>query len=458
MTGSSTRIRRLVFAVLVAIVLVPAVIVIAVERLARKGRAEIAVATEAAAREAASTTDRDALHAIAARHQVRLWIAERSTMRTVFDTDRQPKQRSDIGMSSFGGMIDLADFDDGRAAPAQREHAVVAARQGWSSGCATFADEELLVCEAAVRTADGNVVLVQRAAPRVASRLADAREGLLLLGGAVLVAGVVLAGWLVRRLTRPLAALDRQVAARARGEQQTIAIAGAPREIAEVARTVDDLAGRLEHRRRRDAEAAADLAHELKSPLARIKLALDAGALDSAARAALDDTARRAVVAIDRTLADLLEIARTEAGLLDEPRVATDLRALAGQVVGDRPPPPAIAVELIGAKTAGTIAPNAVARALGHLLDNAYAHAASRVTVEVRATSILVRDDGPGVPAELLPRLFERFASRRTGGTGLGLAFVRAVAEAHGGAATWTDGAFVIRLGPGTVHTASTNV
>jgi signal transduction histidine kinase len=458
--ASSARIRRLVFAVLIAILVVPTAIVVTVDRLARVGRNEIAETTEAAAREAAAADGEPALREIAARHQVRLWLVTPGAG-LAFDSDQQPAARSDIGYGSLfaGSASALIDrFEDGRAPPTQREHVLLARELGHSAGCATYAEDRILVCEAARRTPAGNIVLVQRAAPRIASRLGDAREGLLLLGGGVLLAGVVLAAWLVRRLTRPLDDLHRQVTARARGDQQAIAIPRAPREIAEVAAAVDHLAGELEARRLREAAAAADLAHELKSPLGRIKLALEAGGLDPAARATLDDHARNAVRAIDRTVADLLEIARTEAGLLDEPRAPVELHALASQVLVDRPPPPAITAEVTGTAQA-TVAAGALTRALGHLLDNAYAHATSRVTIEVADAQITVRDDGPGVPAELRPRLFQRFASRRAGGTGLGLAFVRAVAEAHGGDATLAEApgaAFVIRLAP--VHTPSTHV
>jgi len=468
--ASSARIRRLVFVVLAAIVVVPTAIVVTVDRLARAGRDEIAETTEAAAREAADAEpaeqdreihDRPALQAIAVRHQVRIWLVE-PARGLLFDTDQQPTGRSDIGYGSLGPRRpELVDaFEHGRAPAAQREHVLVAAALGRSAGCATYADDQLLVCEAAVRTKAGNIVLAQRVAPRIASRLGDAREGLLLLGGGVLLAGSVFAAWLIRRLTRPLDELHRQVLARAGGEPTTISIPGAPREIAEVARAVDHLAGELEARRVRDATAAADLVHELKSPLGRIKLALEAGGLDPAARLLLDEHARKAVVAIDRTVADLLEIARAEAGLLDERRTPIDLLALATQVVADRPPPATIIADVTGTPTTTVIAAGAVTRALGHLLDNAYAHAASRVTIEVGDGRVRVCDDGPGVAAELRPRLFQRFASRRTGGTGLGLAFVRAVAEAHGGEVTLAErapgAAFVIRLAR--VHTGFTDV
>jgi signal transduction histidine kinase len=78
-------------------------------------------------------------------------------------------------------------------------------------------------------------------------------------------------------------------------------------------------------------------------------------------------------------------------------------------------------------------------RLVENLLENAGRHAAELVRVRVRAqgdrAALSVEDDGPGVPAELRPRIFERLVRAREdgGGTGLGLAICRAIARAHGG-------------------------
>jgi two-component system OmpR family sensor kinase len=98
--------------------------------------------------------------------------------------------------------------------------------------------------------------------------------------------------------------------------------------------------------------------------------------------------------------------------------------------------------------TRASVDPLRTRQALGNLVDNALRHGAGDIRVVARtdseAVEIDVSDEGPGFPAELAPRAFERFArggpARTFGGAGLGLAIVRAIAEAHGGTATIVDG------------------
>lgn len=461
---TSGTIRRLVVMSLLTIVLVPFAVVLVLDVLAGAGRNAHAHAVERAARASALATTDVERATIARREQVHLWRID-AAGRTVFERDESAPRQSDLGMASIGAGDHRADLERGRPPPGTREHVVLAreSAQGWSTGCATYVEARLLVCEAAMQTPQGDTVLAQRIAPRVVSRLLDAREGLLLLTAMVMLAGGALAVWLVRRLTRPLAALAQQVEARASGQRDSISIEHAPAEIATVARTVDLLARQLEAHGERQAQAAADLAHEIKSPLARIRLAVDAEGLPASARAALDQTARAAVEAIDRVIHDLLEIARAEQGVRRDEVARSSLHELVQEVLADHPPPERVVIRVEGTALA-EVAPTSVRRAIRHLLDNAFSHARSSVTVtlamDATRASIGVCDDGPGVPEELKPRLFERFASRRPGGTGLGLAYVRAVAVAHHGSATASRAdagtRFVIELPR--VHTAFTHV
>ena len=96
-------------------------------------------------------------------------------------------------------------------------------------------------------------------------------------------------------------------------------------------------------------------------------------------------------------------------------------------------------------------------QALGNLVDNALRHGAGTVTLAARPgdgrVSLLVRDEGAGFPAEFIPHAFERFSradpSHGSGGAGLGLTIVRAIATAHGGTATASGAEVCIELPSG---------
>ena len=453
---ASSRIAALVAVALAALIAIPCAAVIVLDRLAHDARDRAGDEVAAATRRAVwAAQDAPTFAAIAHDTDVQLWLVDPRAHRVLVASD-QPALRSDLGTSSFG--IDPAVVEDAtadRPPPAEREIVALAVSHGSARGCAILGDGDVLACEAAERGPFGRVVLGERIAPRVTTRLLDARTGLFWLLAAAVVTAIALAVWLARRLVRPLGELASQVRARAARDRDRIAIAGAPREIDEVARAVDRLVTQLDGERRRQADSAADLAHAIKGALARIRLALEHGG----EAPAVAEPARAAARDIDRTIGELLAIARAEAGLAEEPRAEVELRTLCERVAAGRGKPVAVTGEHVTAK----IAEPAVTRALAALLDNAEAFARERIAIEVRArdgrAEIAVRDDGPGVPEDLRPRLFARFASRRPGGTGLGLAYVRAVAEAHGGSATLEpgDGAcFVMRLTP--VHTPSTHV
>lgn len=194
------------------------------------------------------------------------------------------------------------------------------------------------------------------------------------------------------------------------------------------------------------------IAHDLRSPLTRLKGALmrasEPGASETARAQALDDANAEA----DQVLAmlnALLDIAHAESGLSLENMQRIDIAGLvlgmadlfgpvaedAGQVlVTDAPSIPVLA----------RAHPALLRQAVGNLLHNAVIHAGpgAMVTVKVEETApgctrISVADDGPGVPSEHLGRVQERFvrleAARTTAGSGLGLALVAACAKLHGG-------------------------
>ncbi|MCA1665454.1 MAG: HAMP domain-containing protein, partial [Myxococcales bacterium] len=206
---------------------------------------------------------------------------------------------------------------------------------------------------------------------------------------------------------------------------------------------------RLEKLRR---EFVANASHELRTPVAAIvgvAETLAAGAADDPeARSSFLEILMRHAQRLSRLTADLLDIARLEAGY--KPRVeivevASAVDAVVGtlqvkanpkEITLDKKLPPSLSVSAERA---------AVEQMLSNLVDNAikYTPAGGRVTVRAEARGgrvrILVEDSGPGIPREHHARLFERFyrvddaRSRDLGGTGLGLAIVKHLALANGG-------------------------
>lgn len=288
-----------------------------------------------------------------------------------------------------------------------------------------------------------------------------------ILGGTLLalVAGL----WLAARAMAPIAtltAVTREIA-RTRDPGRRLPLPEADDEVSELALTLDDMLRALNDSRQeteallaRQREFVANASHELRTPLtsvlANLELLVDVldGEQGEAARSALRSSQR-----MRRLVADLLLLARADIGR-EVARDRTDL----GQVLVD-------AAAELGPIMDGhelTVEPRRVAvdgsrdelhRLLLNLMENAIKHTPpgthirASVGSEDGAAVLVVEDDGPGVPLELRPSVFERFVrgqGDRGGSFGLGLSIVRAVARSHGGSVELQDahpGArFVVRL------------
>ncbi|MGH8171619.1 MAG: sensor histidine kinase, partial [Rhodanobacteraceae bacterium] len=201
----------------------------------------------------------------------------------------------------------------------------------------------------------------------------------------------------------------------------------------------------------------ADAAHQLRTPLAGLRLQAERALADPRA-----ESVREALIHVERLSAgagraagQLLALARTQSDVDDDaPMQAVDLAHIARELVAESVPR-ALAAHIdlgyAGPNADALVAGDAVMlrEALVNLVDNALSclDAGGCVTVEVayelRAVSVSVEDDGPGVGEEWWPRLGERFfrapGSAREG-SGLGLAIVRRIAERHRGALTFARG------------------
>ncbi len=274
------------------------------------------------------------------------------------------------------------------------------------------------------------------------------------MGGTMLA---FLGGLLVaRRGMRPIAGLTRAAreVARTRNPDITLPKPRANDEVADLAHTFEDMLQELTAARSeteaaltRQRQFVADASHELRTPLTSIlaNLELLEAELGGEQRE-MADSALRSSRRMRRLVADLLLLARADAGR-DATLVPVDLAAVAREAateaaaISDDHP---VVVDAPDPVTVTGVADD-LHRLAANLVENALIHtpAGTPVTVSVRrdgqSAVLEVADRGPGVPASLRPRVFERFARGSTdssasrGGSGLGLAIVRAVADSHGG-------------------------
>ncbi|MCO4773368.1 MAG: HAMP domain-containing histidine kinase [Deltaproteobacteria bacterium] len=275
------------------------------------------------------------------------------------------------------------------------------------------------------------------------------------IGGAALVAW-----WLGWRMVTPLRQLQRQAreqagrAAPGGGEPSEHALLlDREDEFGDLAAAFNALLAALERRKRTNEAFVADLVHEVKNPVAAVRAAADAlerGTVDRQRAARLARVLRDSSTRLDHVASRFLELARAEAGLPAEERVSIPAHAVVRAVVRAHEASVDVPLSCTCEEIQLVAVPSAFEAAVRNLLENATSFAPrgeGAPTVEVRLQKegrhavLRVVDSGPGIAAEDLPHVFERFfTKRRTGeGTGLGLALVRAVAESHGGTASVTS-------------------
>ncbi|HET9335922.1 MAG TPA: ATP-binding protein [Sphingomicrobium sp.] len=197
-----------------------------------------------------------------------------------------------------------------------------------------------------------------------------------------------------------------------------------------------------------------NIAHELRTPLARLRTALDSAINGEDIDAGRIDSARVEAQRLQQTFDSLLRIARLDTGRHRIGMARVELDRLVEDAVEFYEPEADARRQRLGLSVTPCVVSgdrNLLFQAVSNLLDNALKFApeqgdvAVELTVDGRAARIAVTDSGSGVSAEHLPRLTERFyrapGSERTGGTGLGLTLVDAIASAHDGALSFEGAA-----------------
>ena len=344
------------------------------------------------------------------------------------------------------GSPDLASADAELAPLTERDEVRWAGTEP-AARCEVASQGLLLVCAAAQRLPDGRVVHVMQGSLRLVRSLYEERYQLAGLTLVVLLIGGLLALWLGWRMVRPIEQLRDHVVARSRWPVSTEPVP-LPRadEIGDLAQAFNALLHALETRTRSNAEFAADLAHELKNPVAAVQAAADALAADRPVEGdrrqrlhrVLEDSAARMHNVVQR----FLQLARAEAGLPDAEREPVELKALVQALVERLAADQRycdVSFEVTGPAPRLLAVPERLETAIRNVLQNAahFSAPAGRVRVEITAQAhelaIVVDDSGPGVAEADRARVFDRYFSTREGGTGLGLPLARAIVEAHGG-------------------------
>jgi len=225
-------------------------------------------------------------------------------------------------------------------------------------------------------------------------------------------------------------------------------------EVADLARTMNQMLDRLEASAEAQRRFVADASHELRSPLSAVQAMLevairhpDAASWPSVAADALDETRR-----LRRLIDDLLVLARAGEQGMPERREEVDLDEIVLREARDsraESPVPIDLHKVSGGRVMGDA--DQLTRVVRNLIDNACRHAAGRIWVEVSGSSdtvvLAVEDDGPGIPVAERERIFERFArldedrNQDSGGAGLGLAIAKQIVDSHGGSIAALDGA-----------------
>ncbi|GII93780.1 sensor histidine kinase [Sinosporangium siamense] len=305
-----------------------------------------------------------------------------------------------------------------------------------------------------LRAEGGRTVIAAKSSAEVQGSITTTANVMLI--GTPLLLGMFAAAshLIIGRALRPIAALRRgadEITGTARSRR--LPVPEARDEVHSLATTLNDMLARLEAAELRQRALVSDAAHELRSPLASIRLQLEValghpeGAdWQETAEGVLEDTLR-----LSRLAEDLLSLARlSERGGAPSRRDPVDLSDLLCRTAA-RYGEARVAVTVHSTAPGLTTTGDALdlGRVLTNLVDNAVRHAATGVELHARADGsdivVTVTDDGPGVPEADRERVFDRFTrldsarSRDSGGAGLGLAIVRETVRAHGGSAHLED-------------------
>jgi two-component system, OmpR family, sensor histidine kinase CpxA len=286
--------------------------------------------------------------------------------------------------------------------------------------------------------------------------------------------------WLAKHLTSPVAKLRAATRELANGNLSVRVGPSLGRrrdELASLASDFDEMAEKIQLLIDRQRRLLGDISHELRSPLARLNVALELARQRSGSEAtsALERIQREAEI-LNEMIGQLLALTRLESGAEEIRKVEVDLDSLLRDVVKDADFEARARNRSVRLAASEPVridgVPNLIRRALENVIRNAVHYTAQQTEVEIKLFTdsettqsagkagyelavIVVRDHGPGVPAEVLNEIFRPFyrvdeaRDREAGGVGLGLAIAERAVRLHGGnvsAANASDGGLVVTI------------
>lgn len=322
-------------------------------------------------------------------------------------------------------------------------------------------DRTPVITAAAPVGVNGATLLTTRNASDITQAVRDARTSLLTIIALALVVSIVLSLYLARTIIDPLRRLGSAAVRVRLGREREVEVPRMQRrgdEIGVLARAVSDMTAALRQRIDAVETFAADVAHEIKNPLASLRSAVDslAKVQDPELRKQLNKVAEHDVRRIDRLVTEIAEASRIDAELSRATFEAIDLSKLVENVAKareDRGLNAGRTIEIDRDKRAARVlgVPLRLERVVENLLDNAVSFSPPRGTIDVRVrregerVMMTVCDEGPGIPETEREKVFARFHTARPeeeefgAHSGLGLAIARTIAEAHDGSLTVAD-------------------
>lgn len=307
----------------------------------------------------------------------------------------------------------------------------------------------------------GASLLTTRNAVDITQAVRNARSSLMTIILLALIVSIILSLYLAQTIIQPLRSLVSSTQRVRQGREREVEVPRMDKrgdEIGLLARAVSDMTATLRHRIDAVEAFAADVAHEIKNPLASLRSATESlpKVDDPKLRAQLANVAAHDVRRIDRLVSEISEASRIDAELSRATFEPVELATLFANVVArkeNRGETRDCVIEVEdgsgGSKVMGV--PIRLERVAENLLDNAisFSPVGSRILVRIERSygrlQVSVCDEGPGIPEDAREKVFHRFHSHRPdeesfgNHSGLGLAIGRTIAEAHDGSLSVGD-------------------